>query len=111
MGTLYNVEANFFVKTVIFRFGSCAVANYELRDDGSLNVVNTGVGPFGQKTSIEGVAVPMTDDPGKFFLTQGGRSVLDRGNWTEGQRYGSILVRYHFGSKVVYALRVGPIGR
>ena len=100
-GTWYNVEANFFVKAVIYRFGSCAVAKCrysnvivsfvlfcmmsissrymmssfaifadDLLENGSLSVLNTGKGPFGGATSIEGVAIP-TADPGKLFLTQG----------------------------------------
>jgi len=69
-GTWYNVEANLFVKAVIYRFGSCAVAKYELLENGSLSVLNTGKGFFGGATSIEGVAIP-TEDDGKLFLTQG----------------------------------------
>mmetsp|Transcript_43176 Transcript_43176/g.101241 ORF Transcript_43176/g.101241 Transcript_43176/m.101241 type:complete len:199 (-) Transcript_43176:196-792(-) len=70
-GTWYNVEANLFVKTFIYQFGSCAVANYKQLEDGSLSVLNTGKRLSGRERSIDGVAVPIDGEPGKFYLTQG----------------------------------------
>mmetsp|Transcript_43177 Transcript_43177/g.101243 ORF Transcript_43177/g.101243 Transcript_43177/m.101243 type:complete len:241 (-) Transcript_43177:196-918(-) len=112
-GTWYNVEANLFVKTFIYQFGSCAVANCtslmlklpsdyfydnilvnrifcntnsfssllkflqfenfkdKQLEDGSLSVLNTGKRLSGRERSIDGVAVPIDGEPGKFYLTQG----------------------------------------
>ena len=80
-GTWYEVQKDF---TNVFDIGAqCTTANYQLKDDGSIQVYNRSVYPTGQVADILGSAVESNvDGPGSLVVDFGGEPDPNRpGNY------------------------------